>query len=48
MAKKRRTKKRAVKKNATKMRKGKMGSWLKAKAVKVVRKNGRLHVMVKR
>lgn len=30
------------------LRKGKTGRWLKAKAVKVVRKNGRLTVMVKR
>lgn len=53
MAKKRKNKKRAIKKNAPKkntpkMRKGKTGSWLKAKAVKVVRKNGKLTVMVKR
>jgi len=34
--------------NPAKTRKGKTGRWMKAKAVKVVRKNGRLTVMVKR
>lgn len=32
----------------TKTRAGKTGRWLKAKAVKVIRKNGKLTVMVKR
>jgi len=40
------TKRKATKKNPT--RKGKTGRWMKAKAVKVVRKNGRLTVLVKR
>lgn len=35
-------------KNNPAMRKGKTGRWLKAKAVKVIRKNGKLTVMVKR
>jgi len=43
---KRRPKSKAKKNPAT--RKGKTGRWMKAKAVKVVRKNGRLTVMVKR
>lgn len=42
------TKKRKAKTNAPKTRKGKTGRWMKAKAVKVVRKNGKLTVMVKR
>lgn len=37
-----------TKKNAPKTRAGKTGRWLKAKAVKVIRKNGKLTVMVKR
>jgi hypothetical protein len=40
--------KKAAKANPAKTRKGKTGHWMKAKAVKVVRKNGRLTVMVKR
>ena len=48
MAKKRKLKKSRTKKNAPKTRAGKTGRWLKAKAVKVVRKNGKLTVMVKR
>lgn len=45
-------KKKAKRKPATKgnpkTRKGKTGRWMKAKAVKVVRKNGKLTVLVKR
>ena len=40
--------KKAAKANPAKTRKGKTGRWMKATAVKVVRKNGRLTVMVKR
>jgi hypothetical protein len=47
MAKRRPKKKSKAKKNPA-TRKGKTGRWMKAKAVKVVRKNGRLTVMVKR
>jgi hypothetical protein len=49
MKKPKRKKKRAAKTNPkVKARKGKTGRWMKAKAVKVVRKNGRLTVLVKR
>ncbi len=49
MKKTKRRKKKATKTNPkVKSRKGKTGRWMKAKAVKVVRKNGRLTVLVKR
>lgn len=47
MTKKRKRKSR-TKKNAPKTRKGKTGSWIKAKAVKVTRVKGKLVVQVKR
>ncbi len=46
--KKTKRKKRTKTKTNPKLRKGKQGRWMKAKAVKVVRKNGRLTVLVKR